>query len=588
MADGKMKFSFSVEKSKPFRTGAMIQTRRAMPDHAKFIRDFNRRQMRMFEASVSNNLNADFPVSITSANAEILVSISQARSRARRLERDNPYVWAILQSFQDNVGGDDPFRLEMKVGKQVTEGDSTYFEEETETNRMIEEAWEDAGLPENCTVRRDISRFELDMQTITAFIRDGGILHRQYRAFPKNKFGYALEPIESDRLDHYYNRPSNGTNREIQFSIEMDEYHAPVIYWILTRHPGDVFAFSNQVKYREPVPAEDIIPVFDIRTRAGQYVAMPRLHSIIKRLHQIDQFDEAHVTAAIWAACKPLFITQEIPTANEYVSDIIKGQLQNDMVADGRDAGDKMSNVEPGSAEILQWGQKPVLMDPKFPIEAAAGFKKDQLRAAAAGSGTSYHAIGQDLEGVNFSSGRLGLQQFHDTCKKMQRHLIMTYRRPHFNEWLKYAILSGQLDLPISRLDEFRRAARFFGRRWPYVNPLQDAQADILRIEAGLDSRSRVIAESDRGGDVEQVDAEQASDKECDEAHDLDFSAGTPTTPTLKKGQVGEELPAVNDDAAQPPAKKGGKQTIKSKRRKRLNWPQRHSIHEISSNGHVA
>ena len=39
--------------------------------------------MRMYEAAVTNNLNADSPVTITSANAEILVSVMAARSRAR-------------------------------------------------------------------------------------------------------------------------------------------------------------------------------------------------------------------------------------------------------------------------------------------------------------------------------------------------------------------------------------------------------------------------------------------------------------------------------------------------------------------------
>ena len=101
------------------------------------------------------------------------------------------------------------------------------------------------------------------------------------------------------------------------------------------------------------------------------------------------------------------------------------------------------------------------------------------------------------------------------------------------------------------------------GRRWPYVNPLQDVQADILTIEAGLDSRSNVISESDRGGSVAEVDAEQAADIEVDKAHDLDFSAD-PTTPTLKKGQVGEELPDP-DNVPQVPAKTGGKQTITSR-----------------------
>ena len=563
-----MKLTFSIGKDLPEPraiTGRMIRSARVMPNHAGILRDikaFNGRQMRMYEAAVTNNLNADSPVSITSSNSEILISITAARSRSRRLERDNPYARAILESFQDNIGGDDPFRLEMKVGKWNAEGE---FTEEVETNRMIEEAWEEAGLPENCTVRRDTSRLELDLQTITAFTRDGGILGKHHRAFPNNKFAYAIEPIEIDRLDHYWNRPSMTEGNEIQFSIEFDEYHAPIAYWILNRHPGDVFAWSSQPKYRERIPAKDIIALFDIRTRAGQYVGMPRLSSIIQRLHRIDQFDIAHVTAAIWSACKPFFIVQDYPTAAEYVPDVVRRQWEGMGEGEESGEGDKISNVEPGSGEELPFGKKPMLVDPKFPIEAASGFKKDNLRAAAAGSGANYNIIGQDLEGVNFSSGRLGFRQFQDTCQKLSRHYILNYRRPHFNEWLKSAILSGVIDRPISRLEEFKRAANFYGRTWDYVNPLQDAQADILLHEAGMKPRDKIIRE--RGGKgTHDTNSQYASDKKCDDTFGLDFSNADVTKPDISKGAPGQTKPTPESgqEESAPPPKKGGKQTLKA------------------------
>lgn len=537
-----------------------IQSSVVHPRDAQIIRQTNARILRMYEAAISTNLNADFPVSITSANAELLTSISATRSRARKLERDNPYAWAILESMRTNVGGHDPFRLEMKVGTQSPSGE---FVEEVETNSKIQDAWEEAGRPKNCTIRRDISRLEMDMQTITAVVRDGCNILRHYRGFPNNKFGYAVEPIEYDRLDHYWNRPANEGQNEIQFSIEMDQYKAAVAYHILTRHPGDVFAWTSGPRYRERVPAEDIIAVFDIRTRAGQYVSVSRFASIIQRLHRVDQFDVAHVTAAIWASCKPFFITQEFPTANEYIPDFIKTSMEKmieDNAADGSDEGERMSTVEPGTGEVLPFGQKPMLIDPKFPIEAATEFKKDQIRAAAAGSGTAYHMIGNDLANVNFSSGRLGENQFHDSCKILQQHLIESYRRPHFEEWLKYALLSGAIDLPMSRYEEFCRAAIFHGRRWPYVNPMQDAQADILRIEAGLDSRDNVIQNSERGGDVEKVNAEIASGRKSDEAHGLDFTGVDVTNPTIKKGEPGQTEPNAEEGAEPTPTpKKGGK-----------------------------
>lgn len=539
-----MNLSFSITRSKqtPAVTGAaLMQSSKIMPEHAKLMRQINGRMMRMYAAALSNNSTADFPISISSANAEIFTSIMPTRSRARTLERDNPYAWAMLESMRVNVGGHEPFRLEMNVGHW--EGDK--WVKEKEVNRLIESAWKEAGLPENCTTRGDISRLELDLQAITGMVRDGGVLGRHIRDFPHNKFRYAIRPLEIDRLDHYWQGKNPQTGNDIKMSIELDEWDHIVGYWLLTKHPGEIFQIANLKQgYREFVPAKDLITLFDIRTRAEQLTAVSRFASVIQRLHRIDQFDVAHVTAAIWSACKPIWLTKDFPTAMEYLPDGIKNSIQGAMDAYSSGEGEKIQSVEPGSAEELPYGIKPVQMDPKFPIEAATGFKQDNLRAAAAGSGTAYHMIGQDLSSVNFSSGRLGENQFHDTCKILQVHYVDNYRRPHFNAWLANAMLTHPKlrSLPYSRLEEFQSAAIFWGRRWPYVNPLQDAQADVLRIGAGLDSQDNVIRNSDRGGNYETVAAEIASCREVTDTHQVKLSDASGTAGTTES--------ADHDDAA--------------------------------------
>lgn len=551
-----MKVSFEIARSlAKGRTGASIKSRTVQPYHASALRaagEHNRKMRetmgRTYDAAVTTNLNTDFGISITSANAEIFTSIMGARSRARRLERDNPYVYGILNSYRDNVGGHEPFRLQMKVGKFDAKGK---FHEETDTCRLIETAWKKYCRPENFTVCQTMSFAETSWQAISAVVRDGGILARHHRFFPNNPFGYAIEPIETDCLDHFYMRAKQPGVNEIRFSIELNNYKAPVAYHILTRHPGDVFANSNDAKYRERVPASDIVALWDIRTRAGQLVGMPRFASIIQRLHRIDQFDIAHVTAAIWASCKPFFMTQDMPTAEEYVPDAIRNAL-NTVDGWGAAAGDKFSSSEPATGEVLPYGMKPVLIDPNFPIESAPDFKKDNLRGVAAGSSVPYHIIGNDLEGVNFSSGRLGLQQYQATCKSLQNHIIANYCHPVFNNWIAESIANGALDLPMSRIEEFRDAACFLGVRWPYVNPLQDAQADILRLEAGLTSPTEIISNSDRGGDAEKVASEIAADREAYTSHSLDFWTEDVSDPTIKKGAPNQPQPKSGD--AETPA----------------------------------
>ena len=560
--------------------GNRIRSMHALPGDVKIINSLGRKLVRMYEAALTTNLNSDFPISLTSSNAEILTSLIGVRSRARTLERNNGYAAGAIYDQMRNVGGHDPFRLEMQVGK-TTKGK---FVSEPDTNREIMEAWEEYGKPENCTVRKNIARKEMYWTAIASMFRCGGGIFRHRGPlnpnqdgtfFTGNKIRYAIDPIEIDRLDQNWQRPKTpkGNYNEIQFGIEMDDYKAPLYYHILTRHPGDIFAFSNVGSYRERVPAKDIIALFDIKTRPEQYVGMSRMAPVIRLLHQLEQFDIAHITAALTTCCKTIWIEKQYPSSPEFVPDHIReeiagGQGDNyDGVNSGWGGGEgqRLVNTTPGEVNELEWGQKIVAPDPHFPVESAPQFKRDILRCVAAGTTVWYNTLAQDMESVNFASGRLGEGAARDMAMMSQEHVIDMLLRPHFETWLKYWLLSDQTKLDMARYDEFCKAAVFNGRRWAYTNPLQDVQADILTVEAGLDSRSHIISESPRGGNAEEVNREIQADRESDKLHNLDFSAADVTKPTISKGLPGEDKPNPldaqqgGDDDASPskPGKKG-------------------------------
>jgi lambda family phage portal protein len=539
------------------------------PQGAGIANSLSRKLVRMYEAALTTNLNSDFPISLTSSNAEILTSLIGVRSRARTLERNNGYAAGIIWDHMRNVGGHDPFRLEMQVGKYDSSGK---FTSEPETNRKIMVAWEKYGRPEFCTVKRNIARREMYWQAIAAVIRDGGVLYRHWGAlnwggYPNNPIGYAIEPLEYDRLDQNWQRPKaqKGNVNEIQFSIEYDDWGGPVAYWILTRHPGDIFAFSNVPKYRDRVPADSVIAAFDIRTRAEQKVGISRMAPIIRLLHQLEQFDIAHITAALTTCCKCIWIEKQFPTSPEAgVWDSINRELMGgegeslggEAAGWGSGEGQRYVNTTPGEVNELPWGNKVVMPEAHFPVENAPQFKRDILRAVSSGASVWYNNLAQDMESVNFASGRLGEGAARDMAMMMQEHMIDVLVRPHFEVWLRYWMLSKECDLPFSRLEEFKEAAVFNGRRWAYTNPLQDVQADILTVEAGLDSRSHIISESPRGGNAEEVNREIQADRESDKLHNLDFSAADVTKPTISKGLPGEDKPNPLDAQSQknPPA----------------------------------
>ena len=554
---------------------------RQIPYDAALVKSSGKLMQRMYEAALTTNLNSDQPISLTSSNAEILTSQIAVRSRARTTERNNPYGAAMIIEQMRNVCGPDPFPLEMKVGNEDTNGK---FTAETDTNKRIQDAWEAAGLAKNCCPSGTISRRQMYWTAIASIFRDGGALFRIWgplndipkeflklppdQRYPDTDTRCAIEPIEIDRLDQNWARPKTpaGNNNEIQFGIEYNHWKRRINYHILTRHPGDIFSGNwNVPKFREAVPARDIICIDNIHTRAEQLVGISSMAPVIRLLHQLEQFDIAHVTAAMTACCKSIWIEKAIPSAPDWTPDVLKefdAGGNNGEGGDGGNAGwegdgwgggqgQPFVNTTPGEMNLLPWGNKVVALEPRFPMESATPFKKDILRAVASACGVWYNQLAQDMESVNFASGRLGENASRDIARMYQEHMIDMLVRPHFETWLRYAMISPVLgDLPMARYEEFCKAAVFHGRRWEYTNPMQDVQADILSVEAGLNSRSRIISESPRGGDAEEVNREQQADRESDKKHGLDFSAADVTKPTIGKGMPGEDKQNPFDAAA--------------------------------------
>src|SRR5581483_7398386 len=220
-----MKLSFSIfERSAPepkpssVRTGSLLRPPMptVTPQMAAITSEFqelNRKMFRAYDAALTTNFNSDFKATYGAPNTEIIGSKYQARGRARTLAKDTPHGKAVIRTFQNNVVGDDPFKLDMRFGEGKTVDGQKKFIEDSEVNRVIEEEWEKFGQPENFNVRRTMSRMEAWRIMEGSAVREGSILQRHYRNFPFNDYGYAIDLLEEDRLQESYMGKSPSTGR---------------------------------------------------------------------------------------------------------------------------------------------------------------------------------------------------------------------------------------------------------------------------------------------------------------------------------------------------------------------------------------
>jgi lambda family phage portal protein len=182
-------------------------------------------------------------------------------------------------------------------------------------------------------------------------------------------------------------------------------------------------------------------------------------------------------------------------------------------------------NVEPGSMVSLLPGEDIRFFEGDPSGQGYADFVRQQLLGVAAGLGIPYEFLTGDMSKVNDRVMRVLLNEYHRLIEQTQWLLIIPQIcTPVWEAFIDTAVLAGVLNAPGygDRRSEYL-AVEWRTDRWPYMNPLQDAQAAELLVRAGLDSRSGQIA--DRGGNAEDVDRQNAEDKNRAESMGLKYSS---------------------------------------------------------------
>lgn len=480
----------------------------------------------VFKGAELSRLWFDWIASPISADQELYNDFLRLRSRARELARNSPLIRQYLAQLESNVIGADGFKFQALV--RNANGSLNQM-----LNAKIESAYNDWSHE----VTTDLQMGLIDLQHILIrnLATDGEVLVRKVRSYARNKYRFALQHIDPDLLDHQFFRAGNDKENEVRLGVEIDAWGAPVAYWFWDRHPTDLFNISARQRLR--VPAEDVIHIYT-PDRSNQTRGITWFNSIMMPLKMLDGYVEAELVAARTGAAKMGFFTWKD------ASDFEPPQ-----------AGEKLTmNAEPGKFEMLPPGLEFKEWNPEHPATAFPNFWKAIVRNIASGLRVSYNALANDLEGVNYSSMRAGVLIERDQWRKLQKMWARKFLRPIYDDWLEFALLSGELVLD-SRDPAAFRQVRFLPRGWQWVDPLKDINANIAAIENGLTSRSRIIAET--GGDFEELAEELADEQKMIKEFGLQLTGlGVPA------GATAGDNPAQTADAAQEAEKDGGRGTI--------------------------
>jgi len=468
-----------------------------------------------FDAAQAHRWLRGFRASRAHVNTLIAASGDTITARARWLVRNNGYAANAVESFASNVVGDGikPSSILADAAKK-------------EELQALWLAWTDdadaEGLTDFYGLQRRAAREvflsgEVFIRIRPRRVEDGLTVPLQLQMLPAE-----MLPLDMNRT-----LPGAGLIRQ---GIEFDGIGRRVAYHFLRRHPGDL-TDPGLAGETVRVAAADVIHVLD-PVEAGQLRGVSRFAAAIVKLFTLDLYDDAELERKKIAAMFAMFITSPAP---ETPLEPTEEDLE----------------VEPGQVVRLDPGE-----DVSTPATPDSGgtyepFQYRTLLQIAAALGVPYGYLTGDTAKGNFSNTRISLIEFRRRISAWQ-HGVLVFQlcRAVWVRWMDTAVLSGALDLP--GYDSERRqyqACAWLPTKWDWIDPMKDASAEILQIEAGLKSRTQALAE--RGYDAEQVDREIAAERKRERDMGLDFRRpGSPAQGPGEGGAKGADQDRAKDDEA--------------------------------------
>lgn len=430
-----------------------------------------------FEGAQMTRLLADWMLGgLVSANLELRAALPELRARARDLVQNNAEAGRFIGLTTRNVNGPRGIRPQGRFRENGRP--------RSDLNAAVETAFKRWSRKGVCTVDGQYSWANLHRLALSVIPQDGEVLIQKVGGFD-NEFGFALNLIDADRLDHTFNEPADpqrGTNA-IEMGIEFDGIGRRVAYHVLSGHPSERFE-----RDRVRIPAEQIVHPF-VPLRVASARGVPWFARVLFDIKMMKGYREAEVTAARAAAAKMGFFTE----SDEY------GGIES---TDVEHEFEYRTSFEPAMLDKLPPGVQFQSWDPNHPTDAFDPFMRSIMRSVAVGLDVSYASLAGDLTQVNFSSIRQGALDERDMWRMLQWWYVETVIEDLYADWVRWAILAGQLDTAISPA-EYVANTEWQPRGWPWVDPLKDVQASVLAIKHGLDSRRRILAE--KGMDLEEV-----------------------------------------------------------------------------------
>ena len=485
-----------------------------------------------------------------SADADLLPDLETLVARSRDLGRNNGLMAGANQTLRDNIVG--------AVLKLSAMPDYRLLgwtrERAREWGNITEAKFRSWSETPECDAGRTLNLLGQTLQALGGAMANGdAVALPLWLPRAGARWNTRLLLVESDRLS----TPVGLEHREnLRAGIEMDHYGAPVAYHILKRHPGDAFGALLGMMSGASALEWDRVPAFTPwgrrrvihlhdKERTGQSRGRPIVSAVMREFHMAGKYASNELQASVANSLVAAFLESDLDPES---SAALFGDAPRDAWNTSLKQARNIREMKGAAVIPLPAGAKLSSFTPNRPNQAFEAFMLASLRHIAAGMNLPYELLLKDFSKSNYSSARAALLEAWRYFNGRRRWLSDYWLKPIYELWLEEAINAGEIEAPdfyANRYAYCRAKFIFGGRGW--VDPVKEAQATVLRMNAGLSTLEKECAE--QGEDYEEVLDQRAIERQMMVDRGLDPATVTAQKPT---GLAAPGAPAGPDQADNP------------------------------------
>lgn len=437
------------------------------------------------------------------ADEDIVENLETLRERARDLFMGgSPLVSGAVKTIRTNVVGPG-LSLNPSIDYEFLGMDKAKAQDWQKNVKREWKLWADS---KDCDASRTMNFGQMQSVAIISAINSGDV----FAILPiiKRKgsvYDLRVSLVEGDRVANPTLKAKYTDN--VLGGIKCGEWGEPESYFIWKYHPYTHPFYKNGTKnsYKE-IPAfgsrsgrRNVLHVFQDMERPGQRRGVPLASVALELSKQLGRYTESEIMNHLVKSFFTVFIETATP----------ENPLGESISADERIDDDDENTVELGSGNVvgLGEGEKANVAQANASNSSFDGFVQAISRQMGASMEIPFEVFQKHFT-ASYSASRAALLEVWKMYKMRRSWLISDFCQPIYEEWLTEAIEKGRIVAPGFFNDPAVRAAwcraEWFGPTQGQLNPVQEANASKILIDADLTTREKESAEL-RGLDWDMV-----------------------------------------------------------------------------------